>query len=52
MSIWDKVKSWFETDGVHYIAHAISKSRVDVSYDEAPVAADRGAADGCALADL
>ncbi len=42
MSLWSKVKSWFEKDGVHYIAHAIPTARVDVGYDDTPVAADRG----------
>jgi hypothetical protein len=42
MSVWDKVKSWFTQDGVHFIAQSIPKTQVDVHYDDAPLAADRG----------
>jgi hypothetical protein len=42
MSVWDKITSWFDQDGVHFISHAIPKSAVDVSYDDAPIVADRG----------
>jgi hypothetical protein len=42
MSVWDKVKSWFEQDGVHFISQPIPKTQVDVAYDDAPLIADRG----------
>ena len=42
MSLWDKVTSWFEKDGVHFVAHPIPKSLVDVAYDDAAIPADRG----------
>lgn len=42
MSVWDKVKSWFDQDGVHFISQAVPKAQVDVAYDEAPLVADRG----------
>ncbi|HWU91142.1 MAG TPA: hypothetical protein VN253_27940 [Kofleriaceae bacterium] len=42
MSLRDKITSWFQQDGVHFVAHAIPKHLVDVAYDDGPIAADRG----------
>jgi hypothetical protein len=42
MTVWDKFRSWFEQDGVHFISHALARAQVDVAYDDTPVAADRG----------
>lgn len=42
MSVWDKVRSWFEQDGVHFISQSIPRAQVDVAYDDTPLAADRG----------
>lgn len=42
MSVWDKVKSWFDQDGVHFISQPIPRSQVDVGYDDTPLVADRG----------
>ncbi|TMQ11619.1 MAG: hypothetical protein E6J90_33970 [Deltaproteobacteria bacterium] len=42
MSVWDKLKSWFDQDGVHFISQPIPKAQVDVAYDDAQLVADRG----------